>query len=1299
MRQTRRNGLGGRGRLDGPATLLVAVVVGGLCLPEKAEAQMAWGDSPVFAVDVTPDAHGPAMGDDAGFELDATLVARGWGDSNTFGMSGPPPARDIRMCGLSPTYPGVFAQGVEVFNTFTAEVDWGQRSPWKVVFGLDGQAQHIVTSGNFAQAAFNMGTDLQYGRSGARNELTAYAVAADGAYSQIVSLPLYGLALPEWAISETTKPGNNPPTEPRVGWRIEPLSGKLTFYGEVEVLKGGIEGVVNVPKSIPEVGGKWGVEIYPLNFAWELSAQPRFGDGAGLTGTFDLSGSWGAEAKCGTKRKGEASATLSGAGQFYPEFKLTDVSAELAGSFTFLFPRVPLLCAWPPYCCNTGYCPYFQASIKPEFAGIVGMEEGEPSLIAGLKFKNATLELGVTLAGTVGAGSEGSIYYIAGTIGGHPYVILQFPGDPDSMCLNEYIQEAGFDLEARFVVECAWWKFEEEWTFNIFTCPDGKKYLVGTPSGYRKYGLVERDYLAAPEGYCVFPEDKGGPRDVGPMPDPILNVGTGAMPALAATSDDGLMLFVYDDAGQPTGQHQEIYYARWTGSQWAAHAPLTVNSNPDVQPAAAIDAAGKEIAVWVTAPQPTGSETGPRDVLPGFEIAYSTYDTGTSSWAAPLAITSNAYADMLPWIEKLPGGALRVCWITSPTNAVPVWHDEEIAPSLDVMAADWSGTAFGLPYAVATGLQAVSPPSVTRSATHEFLAYTLDTDNNSGTAEDREVMVRVREIGQAWGADVQLTTDALSDTSAQVATDAAGVQVVVWVKRMVPFTPPGGEETHVDQLWFSTWDGVTWSAPVLALETDGITEARLIRNEAGKLVLFWVAASQEFSDVYYSVYDAALAAWGPPQQVTTDQGAETMLALTESAGNILAAYVKRRVDLVSDPNGLPLIGLSDIYLMQHVPAKDLFVGASDISFDPDPPVPGQSANVCANVHLAGDFTVEDVAVDFYDGDPAGSGTLIGSAVVDVILPGEAVPACVAWPVPTDGLVHQVFVVVDPANAIPETDDTGNNKASAGVFAPDLRVSAPAVTAYPGPDTVLVGCNIRNDGSAAAGASTLEVRRDGQTGPVIYTAEVPALAAGESVSVQFAWDVTSLATGMYTLAFLVDTTGGVSESNEANNVSQIEAAVRGDLQAEQWSASIVGSTAQVTVRNVGAKPMAASVVRVVRGETTLGEAALPAMNAGATTDVDITISQAVPPGWLWIVANPDSDGSDEVSLLNNAASVVIYSTGDIDGDSDADMDDVTVFVSVLLGLDVDPYHVAASDVNLSGVADGLDVQPFVDLLVP
>ena len=284
----------------------------------------------------------------------------------------------------------------------------------------------------------------------------------------------------------------------------------------------------------------------------------------------------------------------------------------------------------------------------------------------------------------------------------------------------------------------------------------------------------------------------------------------------------------------------------------------------------------------------------------------------------------------------------------------------------------------------------------------------------------------------------------------------------------------------------------------------------------------------------------------------------------------------------------------------------------------------------------------------------------------MLLPGEAKPACVVWDVPDDGQKHDIYAVVDPDNTIPETQDDVNNTANVGMFAPDMRVSAPVVTGYPSPDTILVGCTIRNDGDAVAGPSTLEVRRDSDSGELVFSTQLPAIDAGESSSVQFAWDVSGVAMGTYTLAFVADAADSAEESNETNNVATVEVPVMGDLQAEQWSARFEGGTLRLVVRNVGAKPTSVTTVRAVIHEKPLGEVPLDAMNAGESVDVVIPIAEVVPAGWLTITVNPDSDGSDEVTLLNNSATAAIYASGDMTDDGNIDLDDHPYFVDCLGG---------------------------------
>ncbi|MBI5765465.1 MAG: FG-GAP repeat protein [Planctomycetes bacterium] len=55
-------------------------------------------------------------------------------------------------------------------------------------------------------------------------------------------------------------------------------------------------------------------------------------------------------------------------------------------------------------------------------------------------------------------------------------------------------------------------------------------------------------------------------------------------------------------------------------------------------------------------------------------------------------------------------------------------------------------------------------------------------------------------------------------------------------------------------------------------------------------------------------------------------------------------------------------------------------------------------------------------------------------------------------------------------------------------------------------------------------------------------------------------------------------------------------------------------------------------------------------------------------------------------------------GDMDGDHDVDGVDMAIFVEVLIGVDVNPAHVLLADLDCSGVVDGLDIQPFADVLL-
>lgn len=76
-----------------------------------------------------------------------------------------------------------------------------------------------------------------------------------------------------------------------------------------------------------------------------------------------------------------------------------------------------------------------------------------------------------------------------------------------------------------------------------------------------------------------------------------------------------------------------------------------------------------------------------------------------------------------------------------------------------------------------------------------------------------------------------------------------------------------------------------------------------------------------------------------------------------------------------------------------------------------------------------------------------------------------------------------------------------------------------------------------------------------------------------------------------------------------------------------------------------------------------------------------------------------DTCNTVFTTAAALTVNLPGPGDMDADCDVDLNDVPLFVNVLTGLDLDPGRLARANVNGDGNTNGLDVDPFVDLVIP
>ncbi len=136
---------------------------------------------------------------------------------------------------------------------------------------------------------------------------------------------------------------------------------------------------------------------------------------------------------------------------------------------------------------------------------------------------------------------------------------------------------------------------------------------------------------------------------------------------------------------------------------------------------------------------------------------------------------------------------------------------------------------------------------------------------------------------------------------------------------------------------------------------------------------------------------------------------------------------------------------------------------------------GDAAGVGVNVRNGSNRTVSDVEIRFYDGDPDDGGTIIGADtyVLPFISPYGVAAQWTGKVWDTTGLGgdHEIYVVIDPDDEIPESDET-NNAANR-----TITILPPAPDTIPPSGSVLI-----NGGDDTTSARSVILTLDAQDNP-------------------------------------------------------------------------------------------------------------------------------------------------------------------------------------------------------------------------
>lgn len=381
------------------------------------------------------------------------------------------------------------------------------------------------------------------------------------------------------------------------------------------------------------------------------------------------------------------------------------------------------------------------------------------------------------------------------------------------------------------------------------------------------------------------------------------------------------------------------------------------------------------------------------------------------------------------------------------------------------------------------------------------------------------------------------------------------------------------------------------------------------------------------------------------QEVNLGKGGSTRLTFywnttSLSPGNYtISARAQALPEETNTTDNLSVDGIVQIKLLQDVEV-DLEISSPDISFSEVNPTAGQTITISAEIHNLGERNLQNITVRFTDGNLS-----IGDQQVSSIPKHSGRTASIAWTADREGF-HLMKVVVDPDNALVETDEE-NNEATRSLLVGQFQYfGGIMVSGSANPNETKVGCQVRVQGSVVYNTTF-------SSGEPVAGATVAVTIAGQQWTCHtlrngsYSVNVTAPYTqGNYTIVIGV-TDGTFWESIgiclDVNPLSSADLALSSSdivfLPPDPSENDNVSITA--SIHNIGGVNVTNVLVAVYADGTLIGNATIDIILVGESENIVVSWI-AGPRGWrmIEVVIDPENEIM-EINKANNRASRNMY----------------------------------------------------------
>jgi len=656
------------------------------------------------------------------------------------------------------------------------------------------------------------------------------------------------------------------------------------------------------------------------------------------------------------------------------------------------------------------------------------------------------------------------------------------------------------------------------WPNQVADLAGGQGELLQAPSWH----LLPRDYVAR----ASLPRA----RDNGPDAPIALGVFPYSVPQVVRSNNDMLAVWIADDPTRGLINRTELTFARFVSGVWAASAPVANDGTADLNPQLVSVPGGDAVCIWQDSNAVLSDQDSFATFLSHLEVAVSTFDHTTGTWSAPTRLSNNTDFDRSPRIAAASATDMLAVWIENPAN--DLWGSAT-APN-EIRWAMKSGTGWSTPQVAASGLGLITDTALAYNGTNGVFVYVLDADGDLNTPDDQELW-EISFSGGFWTGPIQLTNDAVADTSPKLVFDGLSDLHLAWLKG--------------DDIRYANGTDVAGADIVVSPKASmGSRDFDLVMGANNTIAVVWNDASTAGLDLWTSFHDPVLDSWSQPRQLTEDDSAERFIrGAFDANGDLFCVYDKTTTvytDRKETVNGqlvvvknVPSAGASDLFYLSYQLRGDLSVASSEVTVDPPNPAPTTNATITVIVRNLGEAPASNVEIAVYDGNPSVGGTLIGQVTLPgVVAGGDSTITTMAWGVSNSLASHILYAIVDPAQVQSDRDRNNNTAVVPGIVSPDVEIDSILVQ-NAGPRDRSITVRLSNTGTLPINSTTVTLRRDSVTGSVMTTLSNPqVIPSGAFNDLTWMWHNPPLDSTSVELYAIADEANAIAEFDESNNTS-------------------------------------------------------------------------------------------------------------------------------------------------------------------